>query len=183
MKIIDSIRKSDTKRFIISLGLFIAAMVWFLPLMKHYTIILSGTTHFPDTDMWYSALDLKIISGLYDVRGGLGYAFTRFTFDLIWPLIYYFFLSSSLNLAMKGFNSLSLKKIYKLIPLLAVVFDITENTLCSVHFIGLKLDQIAVAASISSGLKWIFIFISFALIIFHLIIWIVNLLIRKYKKT
>lgn len=166
--------KPDMRSVILSTLLFVLAMLFFLPFMNHTTITLSGIDVFPDSDFWYTSTDLKAMASLYNNKAAFGYAITRFSFDIVWPIVYFYFLTSITVFITKTFKSNTLRRSLNLIPLLAIVFDLMENTFCSVYFLGLDFEVVAVLASSSSAIKWIAIFISFAAIIIIIVFKIFN---------
>jgi hypothetical protein len=139
----------------------------------------AGLTQSIDTSILYSVEDLySIISG-YSREVRLAYIYQRFTFDLIWPLVYgLFIVVTTLYLLIK----IKIKRLNYLIyfPLAAVGFDFLENISVSIlmFIYPVRINALALLASIFTTLKWITLSYSFIQIIILLIV----LLITKIKK-
>jgi len=87
----------------------------------------------PDLSIYYSAQDLYRWAEAYGPIGRQAYVRARFTFDLIWPLIYTFFLVTATSwLYRRAFSSESLWQFANLVPLLGMLFDFLENFSTSV---------------------------------------------------
>jgi hypothetical protein len=140
----------------------------------------AGLTQSIDTSILYSVEDLySIISG-YSREVRLAYIYQRFTFDLVWPLVYgLFIVITTLYLLLK----IRIKRLNSLIyfPLAAVIFDFLENISVSVlmFIYPFRITALALLASIFTTLKWVTLSYSFIQIIILLIV----LLITKIKKN
>ena len=139
----------------------------------------AGLTQSIDTSILYSVEDLySIISG-YSREVRLAYIYQRFTFDLIWPLVYgLFIVVSNAYLLIK----IKIKRLNNLIyfPLAAVGLDFLENISVSIlmFIYPFRINALAVLASIFTTLKWITLSYSFIQIIILLVV----LVIIKIKK-
>ena len=139
----------------------------------------AGLTESIDTSILYSVEDLYSIIGGYSRQVRLAYIYQRFTFDLIWPIVYgLFILVTTLYLLIK----INLKRLNLLIyfPLAAVMFDFLENISVSIlmFIYPFRINALALLASIFTTLKWITLSYSFI----QIIILIVFLIIMKIKK-
>jgi hypothetical protein len=139
----------------------------------------AGLTQSIDTSILYSVDDLYIIISGYSREVRLAYIYQRFTFDLIWPLVYgAFIVVTTTYLLIK----IKIKRINSLIyfPLAAVGLDFLENISVSIlmFIYPLRINALALLASIFTTLKWITLSYSFI----QIIILIVVLLIIKTKK-
>jgi hypothetical protein len=139
----------------------------------------AGLTQSIDTSILYSVEDLYLIISGYSREVRLAYIYQRFTFDLIWPLVYGAFIVVTttyllIKIKVKRMNSL----IY--FPLAAVGFDFLENISVSIlmFIYPLRINVIALMASLFTTLKWITLSYSFI----QIIILTVILLIIKIKK-
>jgi hypothetical protein len=139
----------------------------------------AGLTQSIDTSILYSVEDLySIISG-YSREVRLAYIYQRFTFDLIWPLVYgLFIVVSNAYLLIK----IKIKRLNNLIyfPLAAVGLDFLENISVSIlmFIYPFRINALAVLASIFTTLKWFTLSYSFIQIIILLVV----LVIIKIKK-
>lgn len=87
----------------------------------------------PDTSYIYSADDLYQMAERYGAEGRAAYIRARFTFDLIFPLVYLFFLATALSwLLFRGFSEGSRGRLLNLFPLAGAIFDYLENIFTSV---------------------------------------------------
>jgi hypothetical protein len=139
----------------------------------------AGLTESIDTSILYSVEDLYSIIDGYSRQVRLAYIYQRFTFDLIWPIVYgLFILVTTLYLLIK----INLKNLIRLIyfPLAAVMFDFLENISVSIlmFIYPFRINALAMLASIFTTLKWITLSYSFI----QIIILIVVLIIIKIKK-
>jgi hypothetical protein len=139
----------------------------------------AGLTQSIDTSILYSVDDLYTIISGYSREVRLAYIYQRFTFDLIWPLVYgaFIFVTTAyllIKIKVKRINSL----IY--FPLAAVGLDFLENISVSIlmFIYPLRINVIALMASFFTTLKWITLSYSFI----QIIILTVVLLIIKIKK-
>ena len=57
----------------------------------------TGSAESPDTSFYYSAGDLYRMAEVYGEQGRQAYVRARFTFDVIWPLVYTIFLSTAIS--------------------------------------------------------------------------------------
>jgi hypothetical protein len=139
----------------------------------------AGLTQSIDTSILYSVEDLYLIISGYTREVRLAYIYQRFTFDLIWPLVYgAFIVVTTTYLLIK----IKIKRINSLIyfPLAALGFDFLENISVSIlmFIYPLRINVIALMASLFTTLKWITLSYSFI----QIIILTVILLIIKIKK-
>lgn len=130
-------------------------MAFILPDMSNIMEKATGYTITPDSEFFYSTSLLTDIKELYKGAGAHAYIYTRFTYDLIWPCIYLFFMVNSLGIFTKSF-----KRTWKicglyLLPFIAVFFDLLENITCSLYFYSDVFMPLGNMAMIFSGLKWI----------------------------
>jgi len=148
--------------------IFIFFIVCVLPLLTYLTKLVVGTTMSPDTLFFYSPSDLVDLAQVYGPGGGLFYMFTRLTFDLVWPVVYFSFLLSHLkNLGL----SKKLFQIFKVSLLIAVFADLSENLFCSIVLMSGATEEniITLIAAIASSIKWISLLMTvFGLLLFKL---------------
>jgi hypothetical protein len=136
----------------------------------------TGDAGSPDTSFYYSADDLYQMAETYGEEGRRAYVRTRFTFDLIWPLVYTIFLGSGISWVYhKTFASGSLWQRANLLPLLGALFDYAENVSTSLVMIRYPnpTTMVDVLAAVFTMVKWIFVGGSFVLLMvgFVIAIW------------
>ena len=81
----------------------------------------------PDLSFYYSPAELVEIAGQLGAQGRADYIRARFTFDVIWPLVYAFFLITSLSWLFAPLPESSRFRFVNLIPFWGMVFDFLEN--------------------------------------------------------
>jgi len=133
-----------------------------LPKVSAYTAIAIGGEGSPDTELLYSGETLYNIAGSYGMAGRRLYILLRWTFDLIWPMVYgVCLISLSISLT-HTIKHRVIKKMY-LLPMGAVVFDYLENTFVTIVMLiyPQKLITIGTIASYASLLKWLWLSLAF----------------------
>ena len=121
----------------------------------------------PDLSFYYSPGDLYRMAEAYGEDGRDAYIRVRFTFDLLWPVVYTFFLTTAISwLYARGFSEDSPWQRANLAPVLGMVFDYLENI--STSLVMLRYPQptpvVAWLAPIFTSLKWVFVGGSFVLL-------------------
>jgi len=118
----------------------------------------------PDLSFYYSSTDLYRSAEVYGETGRDAYIRTRFTFDLVWPLVYAFFLTTSVSwLFARGFSEESIWRYLNILPLAGMLMDYLENICTSVVMWRFPVQTLVLddVATIFTMLKWIFLTISF----------------------
>jgi len=122
----------------------------------------------PDLSIYYSAADLYRWAEAYGEQGRQDYVLARFTFDVAWPLVYTFFLVTTIGwLCARAFEPGSRWQLANLAPVLGMLFDFLENIATSL-VIGRYPQPTPVLdslAGIFTLLKWGFIAASFLLLV------------------
>jgi hypothetical protein len=150
-----------------SLILFVAFSALVLPDQSATAAFYSAEVGSPDTSLFYSGSDLYRMAEAYGVEGRQAYVRARFTFDLVFPLIYGLFLTTCiswlLNRSLPAGNSW---RRLNLTPLAGVLFDFLEN-ISAAQVIGrypLETPLLATLAPVFTLVKWFFVGSSFALL-------------------
>ena len=103
----------------------------------------------------------------YNEQGRVAYVRARFTFDLVWPLVYTFFLTTSISWVFsRAFGSDSRWQWANLAPLLGALFDYLENLSTSLVMVRYP-EHTAVVdalAPVFTMLKWSLLGASFILL-------------------
>lgn len=166
---------SNLKQVVLSIVIFIIFLAFVLPYISNYTETHTGSSQSPDTSLIYSVEDLYNIAETYGIDGRKSYVFIRFTFDLIWPIVYFYFLVTTVSYLLKKSNLVRLKYLI-ILPLSGLIFDYLENISSSIVMITypIKINMIAYLVPYFTLLKWIFIGLSFinliVLLIYYLIL-------------
>lgn len=124
-----------------------------------------GGVEAPDTQFFYTGDDLVQIASAFGAEGRAYYIRSRFTFDIVWPLAYGFFLWSGLSW-LKGLYKNRLLRYLPLIPIAAVVLDFLENSGASLvmYVYPERMPFITGLIPFFTALKWLTIGVSFALL-------------------
>jgi hypothetical protein len=139
-------------------------MTLVLPGQASQANALGGGAGSPDTSFWYSAADLYGFAEAYGQAGRDAYVRARWSFDLLFPLIYAFFLISTLSWTFAhAFPPESRLRYANLFPVLAMIFDFLENSATSLVMARFPLltPLAANAAPILTLIKWCFVMGSF----------------------
>ena len=82
----------------------------------------------PDLSFFYTPADLYKMAEAYGEAGRAAYIRARFTFDLVWPLVYAAFLATSMSwLFSRAFHPKSRWQWVNLAPFWGMIFDFLEN--------------------------------------------------------
>jgi hypothetical protein len=151
-----------------ALLIFLLFTALVLPQQASRAEVETGSADSPDTSFFYSASDLYRIAESYGEEGRQAYIIARFTFDLVWPLVYTLFLATAISWVFgKAFAPGSGWQLANLLPVLGALFDYLENISTSLVMARYP-DQTAVVdtlAPIFTALKWAMLGASFALLV------------------
>ena len=114
----------------------------------------------PDLSFTYSVEDLYKMAQAYGEDGRAAYIRVRFSFDVAWPLVYGFFLITTISwLYARSFKSDNLWQRANLAPFLGVIFDFMENISTSLvmYRYPAKTPMIDWLAPIFTATKWVFV--------------------------
>ena len=136
----------------------------------------------PDTSFFYSKDDLYRMADIYGETGRAAYVRVRFTFDLVWPLVYLFFLGTSLSWSLA--RALPEDNRWRMLNLFAALgwfFDMLENIGASLVMINYPTHTPVIDSltPIFTLIKWFFVNGSFAILILALILALRRYLIAK----
>jgi hypothetical protein len=124
----------------------------------------AGDSISPDTSFFYSPGDLLQAAEEYGAEGRQAYILARWTFDLIFPLVYIAFLVAGISWFSSNIaNPASWIGYTNLLPIVAGVFDYLENTAASLIMAAYPdlISGLPLACAIFSGVKWTLIGASF----------------------
>lgn len=161
-------RTSTGKIVLFSLVIFLLFSALVLPSQTAESNIYSKNVGSPDLSFFYSAQDLYTMAEAYGEEGRNAYIRERFTFDLIWPIMYTLFLTTTISwLFVRAISPYSWLRLTNLVPVVGMVFDYLENLSTSL-VMGRYPTQIAVIDSLApvfTFLKWVFIVGAFVLLL------------------
>ncbi len=128
----------------------------------------AGSGPSPDQSFFYSAGDLYRMADAFGPAGRSAYVRARWTFDVIWPLVYAFFLATTISwLAKRAFPEQSRWRLLNLVPVAGLLLDYAENV-CTSLVIGRYPAQTPVfdfLATVFTPLKWVFVGGSFVVLV------------------
>lgn len=128
----------------------------------------SGDVGSPDLSFYYTADDLYQMAEAYGEGGRSAYVRARFTFDLIWPIVYTIFLAAGISwVNRRAFGAESLWQRANLLPVMALLFDYMENVSTSLVMIRYPNDTagVDVMAALFTMVKWLLVSGSFVLLL------------------
>jgi hypothetical protein len=128
----------------------------------------AGDIGSPDLSLYYSADDLYQMAAAYGPEGRKAYVRARFTFDLVWPLVYTVFLATAISWVMaRALPPASRWQVANLAPLVGAVFDVLENASTSVVMLRYPDPTAGVdlLAPVFTLLKWVFVGTSSVLLV------------------
>jgi len=123
----------------------------------------------PDLSFIYTVDDLYQMAEAYGGNGRTAYIRTRFSFDVIWPIVYGIFLVTTLSwLFDRVFNPGSGWRRLNLIPVFGLILDFLENSSTSLVMFRYpnQTPIIDWLAPIFTSTKWVFVGGSFILLTF-----------------
>jgi len=128
----------------------------------------TGSGESPDLSFFYSPTDLYRMAESYGEEGRQAYVRARFTFDLVWPLVYTFFLATAISWVFgKAFPPDSRWQCANLMPLLGALFDYLENLSTSLVMVRYPAQTpvVDLLAPLFTAFKWGLLGVSFVLLL------------------
>jgi hypothetical protein len=162
--------------------LFILFCAVMLPQFSQKMSLYSKGVGVPDLKLFYSGTDLYSMADTYSEAGRQSFIDIRWTIDLAFPLIYSFFFITSISWFLRRLIPVSsIWRWLNLIPLVAFVFDICENTATSLVMIRFPLHNFIAQslAPVFTPLKWLGVLASVFVLIFAVTKYFMN---RKNAK-
>ena len=166
-------RKSSNLVTLSALILFLVFTATVLPSQSENAREDSGESS-PDMSFFITVGELYTIAESYGESGRDAYVYARFTFDLVWPIVYTLFLASSISwLYSRSLDSESVYQNANLIPVFGMMLDYLENISASIVMLRypLRTPVIDVLAVVFTPLKWVFLGGSFLIVLIGLVIY------------
>jgi hypothetical protein len=167
-RISDWLRRASTRWVALAaLVVFLLFSALVLPRQAATTGQNTGDAGSPDMSFYYAADDLYRMAELYGPEGREAYVRARFSFDLIWPLVYTLFLVTAISWVFsKAFTPDSLFQRANLAPVLGAVFDYLENISTSLVMLRYpnQTPVVSMLAPIFTMAKWVFLGSGFVLL-------------------
>jgi hypothetical protein len=149
---------------LLTLLIMVLFMIFILPGQAASANLNAGGSISPDTSFFYAPGDLLQAAGEYGEEGRKAYIVARWTFDLVFPLVYIGFLVTGISWFYQNLrNSAEWIGYLNLLPIAAGTFDYLENIGASLVMAQFPVQSLGLAqvTAIFSGLKWLFIAGSF----------------------
>jgi hypothetical protein len=153
---------------LLALAVFVVFLVLVLPAQAAVGDAGDDEVGSPDTSFVYTPADLYRTAEAYGAAGRAAYIRARFTFDLIWPLVYAFFLATSISwLLARAPVGESPVRLVNLVPVVGALFDYLENLATSLVMARYpaRTPVVDLLAPVLTMIKWIFVGGSFVLLI------------------
>ena len=166
---------------LVGLVVFVAFGALVLPAQSAAAQEASGGAGSPDTSLFYTPDQLLGQAEAYGEAGRAAYVQARWTFDVIFPLVYGFFLVTSIGscLSRAAPPDSPLRRL-NLVPVAAILFDFLENTATSLVMARFP-AQMPLAAGLAPWFtlaKWIFVYAAFGILLRALVV----LLARRLRR-
>jgi len=152
---------------LLALVAFVAFAALVLPQQADSASEVSGDAGSPDMSFFYSPADLYDWAEAYGASGRRDYVRARFTFALVFPLVYVFFLTTSVSwITGRAFSPDSSWQLANLLPPLGMLFAYLESVAASVVMLRCPAPTplVDVLAPLCTMLKWLFLGTSFILL-------------------
>ena len=155
------IRLSSGRATLVALIVFLAFTALVLPGLAASSAERTGGARQPDTSLFYTAADLYAMAEAFGPAGRQAYIGARFTFDLVWPLVYGTFLVTAISwLAGRVFRpdaGQALGRRLNLLPILGVALDYLENISTTLVMAGYPAQTpiIDALAGVFTLVKWL----------------------------
>jgi len=128
----------------------------------------AGSGPSPDQSLFYTPADLYRMAESFGAAGRAAYVRARWTFDVVWPLVYTGALATAISwLARKAFTRGSRGRLLNLVPVAGMALDFGEN-ICTSLVIGrypAATPVVDVLATVFTPLKWLFVGGSFVVLV------------------
>jgi hypothetical protein len=160
-------RFSTGRVVLIALAIFLLFTAGVLPRQASMAEKTAAGAGSPDMSFSYSTRDLYRMAEAYGEEGRAAYVSARFTFDLIWPVVYTFFLATSISWLYRSTTPEGLLRRSNVVPVLGAAFDYLENISTSLVMMRYPkptafVDQLAPAFTL---IKWVLVYGSFLLLL------------------
>lgn len=133
----------------------------------------AGEIGSPDLSIYYSPRSLYEMAEVYGEQGRTEYIRMRFTFDLIWPLVYTIFLTTAISwLYNRKFSTNNPWKRINLLPVMGMTFDYLENISTSLVMYRYPAPTMVIdwLAGVFTTVKWLLVGVSFLILIVGIIV-------------
>jgi hypothetical protein len=129
----------------------------------------------PDQSFIYAPSDLYEMAEAFGPDGRAAYVRARWTFDVVWPIVYTFALVTAIGwMAKRAFPEGSKARLLNLVPVLGLLFDYLENICASIVMARYPAQTpvIDLLTTIFTPVKWVFVVGSFMVLAAVAVAWI-----------
>jgi hypothetical protein len=169
----DRLRRVSTGWVVLAAtAVFVAFIILVLPRQAASGETETGSGESPDMSFYYTAADLYRMAEAYGEQGRRAYVRVRWTFDLVWPLVYAAFLGTAISWVFgRAFAPDSrwqrITRRANLVPLLGMGFDYLENLSASLVILRYPARTAVVdtLAPLFTMVKWVFVNGSFLVLL------------------
>lgn len=160
---------------LISVVIFMAFTALVLPAQSAKSEVYSGDVGSPDQSFFYTKYDLYAMADAYGPAGRAAYIRARFTFDVLWPVVYTVFLAATITWVYgKAVTPQSRWRYANLSPILGALFDYLEN--CAAALVMARYPAqtpvVDMLAPVFTSVKWVFVNGSFVLLLVGFGLWL-----------
>jgi hypothetical protein len=173
---------SSGKMVVISLVVFMVFTAVVLPWQSAKAEEFAGDAGGIDTSFFYTSEELYDTVRAYGEAGRQEYIKARWTFDLIWPVVYTFFLATATAFIFRRCcEPDNWTKWLNLVPVAGMIFDYLENLAVTLVMILFPKEFLGLGwvASVFTLVKWGLVISSFILLLGGLVLWGFKSLQRK----
>ncbi len=166
--------KSTGKVTLVALVLFIAFTATVLPAQAKKAEIYAAEVGLIDLSLWYTPEDIYEMAEAYGDDGREAFIQSWLSFDVIWPIVYMVFLSTSISYIIKKvFAPGSRIYLLNVVPFLGLVLDYFENISASwiMYKFPIRISFLSNLVPIFTLTKWILIFLSMLILFYGLGAW------------
>ena len=153
--------------------IFLLFSVLVLPRQAAVTETEIESAESPDMSFYYSADDLYRMADGYGEQGRRAYVRARFTFDVLWPLVYAAFLGTAISwVYSRAFQAGSSWQRANLVPVLGALFDYLENLSTSLVMVRYPQQTVVIdrLAPVMTVVKWVFVSGGFIVLLLGVIV-------------
>jgi len=157
----------------------------FLPGQTQITQAYSKGSGSPDTSLFYSSKELYQMAHLYGEEGRQSYLRARWTFDLAFPVVYSFFLVTSISWLLARLTTAGTKwRLLNLVPAGAFVLDLLENISTSLVMASYPVHcpPGELLAPVFTPIKWLLVSASFVVLMVAFASKVVAILRKRMRK-
>ena len=164
-----SIRQRSTGALALAaLVLFVLFTATVLPAQAARAEAASGGVGSPDQSLLYTPADLYGWAEAYGAEGRSAYVRARLTFDVVWPLVYAFFLTTAIGWSLRrALPPESRWQLLNLVPLVGLLLDYVENLSAATVMARYpaRTPLVEWLAPLATALKWLFVNGSFVILL------------------